>query len=304
MKKLIVLGFVLLVLISACQQELPEEPTPTACPPDCSGYGGNVETEVLGDTIYANSRFTPSVNINDEGESDTEGIVCITGLNSEVFEDYEECSCQDFYVTLQDASDPNFEYDEIDFSSIYVSTEESSEEEMTIITRYKYITYGIFEVCLTGDPDRETECSESGNKLETSSAGPVNVNSIKEDIQTVGDNSITLRLQIEADYDASANQQLVALNDVTDSSCFIGGSGEDVYVDVDVILLGKSTSCGEMVFEPGEESSTITCKLDNIDVDLLVGGSKEKEGWVKLTYGFEDIQSHKFDIKTDEDAFK
>ena len=86
MKKVLIL--ILLILLSACQTT-PTATEATYCPPDCAEGSSSLDIEINSptETIYTDGRTLVSVHLENTGEASIEeGSLCITGLDSEIFE--------------------------------------------------------------------------------------------------------------------------------------------------------------------------------------------------------------------------
>jgi len=301
MKRILLILIICILLISSCDfQPTEDERLPTECPPICaSGYKG-VEIDILsplsGSTIRSRS-FTPEVFLYDVGQSDADGMVCMTGLNENVFSDFSSCDCQDFDITLQDPRQYNFQETRVDFSRVTIDTDKDSQGAVTFITRYKYITYGSFELCLTPDPAGEKDCRVDGNKAGISSGAPVSVDFIYEEISSPSRNAevFDVILTIEASI-SDTSGYLIPYDDVKNPSCFIINEDNEVLVETDIILFKERHDCGYMVFKDGENKATTTCTITILSEDLIGRGNKQQTGYVQLDYGFEEIQSSNFDI--------
>ncbi len=290
----------ILLLLSACSQQTTEEDTPTSCPPDCAGGSTGVVTTINapsdGGSVYVGDRLVASATLDDLGESSVEdGVVCITGLDGETFSGLGGCNCENFYITLDDPHDSNFEQTMVNFDSALVPSDASGNQHLTFYTRYRYTAYGPMTLCLTGDPYQETECAVEGDKLTSSSSGPVQIASVEEILSTEGSNAINVRLKITANAPTQATGQLVDLDYTSEPSCVLP---TDITITgkVYVILFGEAQDCGTITFEQGEDTATTTCKLDSLTTDRFIGGQKEYDGWVRIDYGYQEIQSVAFTI--------
>ena len=294
---------VLLLFLSACdiaQQPATTQELATSCPPDCTGGSGSIETTINfpldGGNVYTSDRFAPILKIENVGEANGDGMILFSGLDSDIFGTYGGCQYSLYFDTVVD--DPEGYLQEVifdDLPSTSVSTETSSTQFMTVSTRYAYTTYGVFEACLTGDPVGETACNPTGDKLEESSSGPLEITSIEEELTPVGGNAVTLRLNIDARVNAAKSEQLISVEDTSNTDCVL--SSQD-YIDaqVRVILFGQSYSCGNLRFENGKDEASVTCRIQNLDNNLFIGGQKLYTGWVEVNYGFEDRQSVSFNV--------
>jgi len=298
MKKTLLLFFVLLFL-GACTQQVEEEGA-TSCPPDCSGGSNAVVTHINSPqdegNVYVGDRLAVSANLEDRGEANAEGLVCMTGLDGSLFSGLGGCNCESFYITLDDSDDANFEKTRVDFSPSFVSEDAIGSYYMTLYTKYLYTAYGPFSLCLTGDPYNEEECSVEGNKLTESSSGPVQILSVEEELTTVGGNAVTLRLRIEAEANLDDNAELIEIDETLDSACLLTNLDQKTTADISVILFGESYDCGSLSFDLKKEEATATCKIENLNTQRFIGGEKEYNGWIRIDYGYQEIQSVAFDV--------
>ncbi|MBS3162931.1 hypothetical protein J4467_03315 [Candidatus Woesearchaeota archaeon] len=221
MKKYLLL--ILFLFLASCATNTTET-LPTECPPYCSGGSSSVDLEINSpqDIVFANDRMPVTATVVDSGESGVEyGEVCVTGLDEQYFSGFGGCNCQSYYITLDDNDDENFEESLINFDTTYVSDKASGNHFMTFINRYTYTTYAPFEICFTNDLS-DSSCI-SGNKLESSSSGPL----IKADVSIImfgeANDCGTLNFYEDEDYEASITCKL----DGFLLSQFVGG--QDTY---------------------------------------------------------------------------
>ena len=292
MKKYILL--ILFLFLASCATETSEE-LPTDCPPDCSGGSDSVDLEINSpqDIVFANDRMPVSITVYDYGESSVEyGEVCVTGLDEEFFSGFGGCNCQSYYITLDDNDDENFEESLINFDTTYVSDKASGNHFMTFINRYTYTTYAPFEICFTNDLS-DSSCI-SGNKLESSSSGPLKVTSIQERLVPNG-NAVDLRLTIDTKF--SGDGTLISMDDVASGSCLTIPE-EPIKADVSIIMFGEANDCGTLNFYEDEDyEASITCKLDGFLLSQFVGGQDTYPGWVRIDYAVEQKDSIEFEVE-------
>ncbi len=292
----------LLFLLSACTQQTPEgEEIPTSCPPLCAGGSIGVVTEINAPqdegNVYVGDRLAVSATLTDLGEASVDdGLVCITGLDGSIFSGLGGCTCENFYITLDDSDDAQFEKTRVSFTPTFIPEEASGDHYLTFYSRYSYTSYGPFTLCLTGDPFDEETCSLEGNKLLGSSSGPLQITSLTEELASVGGNAVTLRVRIEAEFAGEENAQLVELDETYDPSCLLTNDDQKTSADVSLILFGESHDCGSMIFDFGESTASATCKIENLDTERFIGGQTEYEGWIQIDYGYQEIQSVSFDV--------
>jgi hypothetical protein len=302
MKK-IILTLLFLLFIVACQPQTVEE-TPGACPPDCSSGSEALQTDIILPTpngnVYANEQFAPYFYVRNLGEANSDGTILVTGLDRSVFSSYTGCYPIEFTTVVDDPDDPFFK--EAIFDSLPkadVNTEANLEQIMTAYTRYTYTTFATMSSCITTNIVDEPDCSTSPttNRLDTSSSGPLTVTTITQELSSPGSGAVTLRLRVNAKIDAQATQRVINTDLVSSSECVISTEGLDIVkAKTSLVILGREYSCGDLAFEGGKGEATTTCIVENIDTNILVGGQKEKDGYLKIDYGFQDIQSVPFNV--------
>lgn len=301
MRKIIIL-LLLSIFVVACTTQTTEK-VATACPPDCQGGNAGVLSTVNspadGGNVYGGDRLLVSVGLVDAGESSvSNGEVCETGLDASIFGALGGCNCKSYYITLDDPHDANFQSTQVEFSSAFVPKTAAGEQHATVYNRYTYSTYGPFSACITTDPFTDTSCTSAGNILTSSSSGPVQIDSVTEELSAVGSNSVTMRLRVKASLSARANERLISIDDTTSNTCVLDNdpSVTSVSLPLSVILFGKAQDCGTLKFENGKDTAEGSCKIENIGTNLLIGNQKQYDGWIRLDYGFEHIDSVGFKI--------
>lgn len=302
MKLLFFLFILSFVVLASCATQTSKEDTATECPPTCSGGSKGVTSTILypkeDGVVYAQEQFSPALLLQDTGEANGEGIVCITGLDPETFGGVGGCACQDFSVVLDDPKDPNFKETTVIFPASSITTETGGQQTMTAITRTLYTTYGIINLCLTGDPYTEKTCSVEGNKVAQSSSGPVEVTKVTEQLTPLGSNAVTLRLSVEMTVHANDNEQLVEKEETSNPSCVLSSDDENfgTYADMALVLFGERYDCGRVRFEEGKTTARGTCRVEAIPTERFIGEQKQYNGYVEVTYGFQNIQSQQFSV--------
>lgn len=293
-----------LFLVACVTVEDTETPTTSACPPNCQSGSTGVTTTVTapleGGNVYANDQLFVSVKFEDNGESNVDdGVVCVTGLDSEEFNDLGGCSCNSFYINVDDPKDAHYESTTLGFGPSYVSSTASGDRTLSVITRYGYRTYGVFEACLVSETYEEATCSVTGDKLQVSSSGPISVENIEEELTPVGSDAVTLRLHVTASMTPAANEKIISLTETSSLSCVLERSLEEeavITVPVSVTLRGNTYDCSALRFEEGEEGATTSCKISNLPVTSFIGGEETYIGWVELEYGWQTIESIGFTV--------
>jgi hypothetical protein len=302
MKKIILL-FVLLFLISSCVNPVtldsddPEEDL-TACPPACSNQDYGVFSDLVypSTTIRQGLRVTPSVDLTGAGDADASGMVCLTNLDAEVFDD--PCICNSFDLTRREVYDDEVGEYTVEFE--LVSFETLGQNDISVVTKYEYTTYAPIEVCLTSDPERDGSCSTGGNMLEASS-GPLEVKSVSEDVDLpggVGGSIIDLIFTVEVE--APSDATIVSLDYVYDYSCYEVPENS-VTATAEILFNGQYYNCDNLQFVGENREAETTCIVKDVnlgDAAFLGDGNDQRFGkdWIEITYGLENWQTIEYEV--------
>jgi len=314
MKKIIIL-LIILLFIASCDY-LPtstggEEDEIVGCPINFACVGGsdgvNIEIVNPGTSVKVDQRiyvggekFIPSVMIYDEGESDTEGEICITGMDENAFTGFSGCDCDDYMIIVQDEEDYYENEQILHFEPGYtVKSGYSGEYVMTFINRYTYETYGIVDVCLKQSPSSKEGCDASGEILKKSSGAPLKVTSVAQTLKTLGSNAVTLTLTYDVEEQGGVNEGLINEETLYSGQCF-DPSEDYPAVKVSFVLLNQAYACPDLVFEEAEMSGT--CVVSGISTEgssgeYLFADEDTFQGYLQFEYVWEEIESVNFRVQ-------
>ncbi|MFH1971859.1 MAG: hypothetical protein ABIJ18_00090 [archaeon] len=276
---------------------------------ECESGNSGVEMTILspnedvkgGDLYVEGQSFVPAVNVQDLGQSDAEGEICVTGLDTE-FSGFSGCDCEDYYIVVSE-DDEYYENDQIvDFTPGYkVPQDKSGEYVSTFVNRYMYSTYGIVDVCIKQiSTTRESKGSCEGtqdNILDVSSSGPLKIKTVSQRLSRLGSDAVSLTLTYELEETGKGN--VVNENAFMSGSCFYT-SDEGKKVKVSFNLFDEEYSCGFVEMEDGKGEGS--CLIEDISV---VGGSeeylfqdeKEQKAYLITEYVWEETESVMFRVE-------
>jgi len=316
MKRIILLVLVL-VFISGCtlgeiRSKLPFMPSSTVTVRD--GFiGGDkgIKSEIISPSkngvAYLNQPLRVDVSVINEGESESEGTVCIWGLNRNYFTGFSGCECMDFSslreVRMRDKEklDGGKEVVTFDVGDIGEGESELNEFVVTARTRYEYKTFGLIKPCIKKDLYSEEGCdfSESKNILKSVSSAPLKITEVTHNKVSSTDSTLDLRVDIKMKN--SGNGNVYELNRGMDS-CEID---PDLKMKVDVSLLNSPASftcnsaeirkdSSDNLLGLGEDEGIASCTIR--DIELADEGYEIDDLIVQLEYVYETITTNGFQV--------
>ncbi len=249
----------------------------------------------------SNHEFTPAIDVANMGDSDAEGVVCISGLDEGLFSGFTGCECQDFKIYADDKDGDTTQ--ELEFGPYRIRTEDTQEAVMTAITRYSYKTTGTAKACIKKDLYSKTGCQTDDitkrkrNMLARSSSGAVLIDKVTETIIPVDKETVTLSFSIEVEKASEG--------DIYDSSKTIypscreeGKLNKEITGSIEGLPEGSVTCSSAELDEKGQ--GTLTCEAGNIRLTdssgnfIFPGNNYEPEISIEINYGYEQKQSVKF----------
>ncbi|MFH1210942.1 MAG: membrane lipoprotein lipid attachment site-containing protein [archaeon] len=234
------------------------------------------------------------VNVKNDGESDTEGMVCITGLNSDVFEGSDPCKCEEFSLYSRSRSQD----EKSEGESKTIKFEEGTpimgelvvnDFSITSIVRYDYKTYASVEACVAKDVFTSKDCkSRQDAKVSGVSSGPIQIGSVSQELLTTGDDEYTMSLFIEVSHNGEGR-----FYDPSMEKDACGDDSDKVNKRVNVKLYNApgSVTCSPLVFKAKEEKGTATCTITGIEARNYKSLMN-----VELSYTYEVRESNNFEV--------
>lgn len=296
--------------ISGCMPSLQDAIKNLPGFPSTSSYipGGSagVSMEIISpsedETVSSDYPFEPKVRITNEGGADTEGSICIFGLDEEAFSGFSGCECEDYEIVVTEEGAESDREKVILFPSYSIQKfEDITNGEMTISNKYKYKTKGTFEACIKKDPFSKKGCqiksgSRSENLVKSTTSGPLSIEKVTESIN-VEENTADVTFTVEAEKKGKGN--LLGLDDFNVHTC---ERKEGLKPEFEVRLLNVpdigSINCGTGTMDE-EGKGHVSC---NAEISLTdKSGSYLYENYnptieIEVTYTFEEIATTAFTI--------
>ena len=262
----------------------------------------NAKNPIEDSSISDKYEFTPLIEVANLGNADSEGVVCLSGLNDQTFKDFLGCDCQDFTV-YADENDGEV-IQELEFGPYRINTEEPTEEIMTVTTRYTYETTGYANVCVKKDMYSQTGCqtvniaNQPKNLLTKSTSGAIKITKVTENIIPIDEETVTLSLNVEVGKATKGN--IYDYMKAGYPSCRSEEKQNKIVRGTISGLPNGDITCDETELnEDGE--GTLTCDAENIRLSDKSGQAVFPEGYspeieINLKYGYEQISSIKFNV--------
>ncbi len=175
---------------------------------------------------------------------------------------------------------------------------------MTATTRYTYETTGYAKACIKRDAYSKEGCqvkdlaNNPRNMLTKSTSGAIKIDKVTENIISVDEETVTVVFNIEVEkartgdiYDPAKSGYPTCRSEEKQDKKIRG--------EIEGLPRG-SISCTEIELNE-EGKGTLTCDAENIVLTSKAGQALFPEGYepevtIKLKYGYEQIQSLKFNV--------
>jgi len=235
-----------------------------------------------------------SVDVKNNGESVAEGYVCVTGLNTNVFEEAEGCRCEEFSLKGKSRFEDEIlegEHETFNFDEGPATIDEFTINSFSItsIARYSYKTYASVEGCIAKDILTSKDCkTRQDAKLLGVSSAPLQVTSVSQELLLTADEEYSMTLFIEVTHKGKG--QFFSSSAEKD---VCGEEDDNLNKMVDVRLYNSPgrASCSPLVLKKKEDKGTATCTITGIDArdyKPLIN--------VELSYVYEVRESNSFEV--------
>lgn len=312
MRKTIIVLIIISIALGGCLpsiqnalRNLPGLPSTTGENLILGGSGG-IKVEVISpgedEPLNGDYPLAPKMKVINEGNSDSEGTLCIFGLDGSVFPSFSGCECESYDVVVLDDEDENYKEAIVEFPTYGISKGQAKGNlGMTISNKYKYTTRGKFEACIKKDPYSSKGCqvksgTRSVNLLKSTTSGPVGITKVTEEL-TDQDEIADLVFTVEVDNKAGGN--ILKIGDYNSRQC---SPEEGVEPEFEVRLINVpdegEVMCGVGKFDE-KGKGRISCEASISLFDSSSNYLYEKylpEIEVEVTYTFEGIQSTQFTV--------
>ncbi len=292
MKFALILIFTLtIIIISACnvlpnkifsQTETIEESS--------SGY---LIQEIIfpkeGSNLPENSPISPLIQLINTGPANTDGQVCISGLDSINFKGFSGCECNTFSMQKEEKS---FLPESVNFGPYSILQEENQDYTLTAITRYRYQTIAKAKLCLK---DNAYDMASCNAELISSKDGPIRILSLEQQTSPLSEKDAAVTLLINVDKQADG--ELWDVNAMQERCRPERQLRKVIRTRIAGLPFRSSGSCQDTKLE--DDEAVINCDLGEIQ---LASGSSYGSGYspeieITLDYAFEMINSNKFSVE-------
>ena len=267
------------------------------CVPQTTYLGDRVDIQINSpaDKIRIGYPIVPTVHVENQGEADAEGSVCVTGSLSDKFKGYGGCDCMDSYNLIVEK--PGEDREAILYGERYnVISGAEGEYILTFYNKYKYKTFADLGVCLKLEPSKKTGCVAEGNAMVSSSRGPVEIKSVEQEIQPLGGDSLILILEYEIDAGSDPKQKIVSEEAMY--SCFYDDPN-DPEVRVFLEVLEERYECDTIEVRNGEGGGSCVVEISATGPygDYLFAEEKTFDGTLELQYVWEERKTVEFSVE-------
>lgn len=233
--------------------------------------------------------FNPTIRISNTGPFESNGQVCISGLDSSSFRGFTGCECNIFQSIKEEKS---FMPEDVTFGPYTVLQEESQEYTLTAITRYKYKSTAAVEMCIK---ENAVDMASCNSNLISTKDGPLKILSVNQITSPISDTEAAVSFEIEVEKQAEGD--VWDLNAVQERCRPEREIRKNVRAKIRNLPFSANSNCGDVKFDKDEV--TINCNLGEVQLVELSGRSQFGESYnplieVELEYAFETRTSNKF----------
>lgn len=307
MKKIILILIIISLLLSGCDffksatEKIPSNLPGLEEKQEQSVFGGrgSIQASMVNPqkqgTVLKSYAFQPVIRIENLGGSESQGQLCITGLDQDVFSGFSGCECQSYQQRRMDNS---FEEQELRFGPYNIQLDQPKTYSLTAINRFSYSTEIKADVCITADIYEDRECSADIN---TVTSGPLKVSSIEETIIPISNDLVSLifTMDIENVGDGTI-RDLQKINE----RCVLSPADKKekkIKAEITGFPVAADLQCQESSLDEDEETS-ITCEAKQVSLfdsrgNYLFGDDYKPEITFRLEYGYETRDSNTFNVE-------
>ncbi|MCG2718571.1 MAG: hypothetical protein L6408_07045, partial [Nanoarchaeota archaeon] len=257
------------------------------------GITPEIMTPIEDGKVYSTQPFQIAVKVTNEGESQSDGSVCISGLNPKYFSGMANCECDSFSLEgKRRIEDEQLEGEEeiLTFEGGEVMSGDLKNFAVSATTRYDYKTYGILQTCIKKEAYSKEGCqiTPTKNIVKSASSGPVTISKVTQEIIPSDSETVTLILSI--DIKNAAKGDVFDLED-NKEECKASQEGTQPSINVRLINAPGRGICDPVKLRDGE--ATARCMVDSVEAS---DESYESEITVELEYAYEIIDSNRFEV--------
>lgn len=235
--------------------------------------------------------LNPTVRISNTGPFESDGQVCISGLDSSSFRGFTGCECNIFQSVKEEKS---FLPEDVTFGPYNILQEDSQEYTLTSIIRYKYKSTASVEMCIK---ENTVDMASCNSKLISAKNGPLRILSVNQITSPISDTEAAISFEIEVEKRAEGD--VWDLNAVQERCRPEREIRRNVRTRIKNLPFSANSNCGDIKFDKDE--ATINCNLGEVQLVELsgrsqFGGSYNPQIEVEMDYAFETRTSNKFII--------
>lgn len=287
--KLLFLLIIILITVSACDY-MPNKifSSGTDTEGSTSGYiTQDIISPKEGSSISRDSPLSPVIQLVNTGPANTNGQVCITGLDSMSFRGFNGCDCNVFSMQKEEKS---FLPESVSFGPYYIVQDEKQDYTLTAITRYKYQTVAKAKLCLKDNADDMALCNA---ELISSNDGPIRVLGLEQQTSKLSDKDVSITLLINADKQTEG--ELWDTNAVQELCRPERQLRKTIRTQIKGLPFRASGSCTDTKME--DDEAVITCNLGEVTLGQNFGSAYSPEIEITLDYAFEIRNSNEFSVE-------
>ena len=236
--------------------------------------------------------LNPTIRLTNTGPFETDGQVCISGLDSRAFRGFSGCECNVFNIKKEEKT---FLPEDVTFGPYTILQEEPQEYTLTSIARYRYKSTAKVQMCIKENAVDMASCDA---KLISSKDGPLEIVSVRQISSPLSDREVAVTFEV--DIEKQTNGDVWDINAVQERCRPEREIRRNIRTRINGLPFRASGNCGETKFE--EDEVTVTCNLGEISLAESSGRTSFGEGYnpeieFEIEYAFETRSSNRFSVQ-------
>lgn len=250
----------------------------------------------------SSATFSPQVVVSNKGESYSEGEICVSGLDQNIFQGFSGCECSSYSLEgvrrgLDDNVFPGQEVQQT-FSEYKINKElittDVNKYAMSFFNTFSFKTKAYIDLCIPSKGlTTQSSCSKSPKK--DSSAAPIKLGSVEVNSRKLSEDEAEINLYLIIENKGSGQ-----LASSPTQGCLDKGDTKTITINLDTNGIGTVT-CNDIELKTQKDMEDFNS--DGGDIHCKIQGVKLADEFTKtinieLDYYYQTTSSINFEITT------
>lgn len=251
----------------------------------------------------SSATFSPQVVVSNKGESSSEGEICVSGLDKNIFQGFNGCECQTYSLTgvtrgLDDNVFPGQEVQQT-FTEYKINKElittDVNKYALSFFNTFSFKTKSYIDLCIPSKGlTTQSSCSKSPKT--DSSAAPIKLDSVEVNTRKINENEAEINLYLTIENKGSGS-----LASSISQGCLDKGETKTITINLDPNGIGTVT-CNNIELNTQQDIKDFNSKGGDIHCKIKGVKLAEEEFTktinIELDYYYQTTSSVNFEIST------